>query len=458
MGKQQWYVAFAVGLVLLFIIEPFAMGMLNSANQDRGSASGSGSGSSVSLTGNVVANATVVRYEPYLIVAGNKTLVEGVKQKLIGSGVATYAVPSGENLIINLKSSKSAVSAAAEFEKVNATAVATAVITTPNNMRVEGGGISTTVEGASFTMQIRPAYEEGAIVPVTFVANVQNGQIADIRNFAFLPDVISGVRVLASVQSLQQNEYVQVAWENRTAAKAIVVAENASYKEKSFISVQQNATKEQLDSALAAGKDYVTGVQSGIISVRNDFSDRRRAEADLGALGLQAVFPYSLASFGNASNGTNVSARVAALAEKLRAAGMDAEVYSHTGIVAKLPGSFEYGGKKYSGEGIVIGVDQAEGMNGTEAWLELDFQAAGSTITRITAARQVAAPEAVQTTQEQAGNATQAVPPLPQNQVDGQAGNASAAVPPVNQSGNATGKNVSLPALPVPQNLSGNAS
>ena len=417
MDKQMWYVAFAVGLVALFIIEPFAMGVLNSARQDKGSVTGGGS--SVSLTGNVETNATVVRYEPYLIVTGNRTLVDAVKQKLIDSGVATYAVPSGESLIVNLKSSKSALSASAEFEKVNATAVATAVITTPNNMRVEGDGISTTVEGASFTMQIRPAYEEGAVVPVTFVANVQDGQIADIRNFAFLPEVVSGARVLASVQSLQQDEYVQVAWENRTAAKAIVAAENASYKEKSFISVQQNATQQQLDAALAAGKGYVTGVQAGIISVRNDFADRAKADADLGALGLQAVFPYSLASFGN---GTDAGAKAAALAEKLKAGGISAEAYSHTGIVAMLPGSFEYGGKNYFGEGIVVGVEQAEELNGTDAWLELDFQAAGSTITKITGARQVASPEAVQITQGQAGNATgknasrQATLPVVQNQ------------------------------------------
>ena len=160
MDKKDWYKLLAVGIVLIFVIEGIAIGILQ---DDTPSSGGSGTATE-SLTGTVNTNVTIVRYEPYVIVGGgNQDEVENAKQRLIESGAATYAVPKDENLVVSLRSGKDAPTAAMEFEKANATVLATAMISTPSRLRVDAQDISTTVDGTSFNIQLRPIFDEGSV-------------------------------------------------------------------------------------------------------------------------------------------------------------------------------------------------------------------------------------------------------------------------------------------------------
>lgn len=384
MKKNDWYKLFAIGIVVVFALEGIAIGVLQNSGNSGG---GQQVQNTASLVGNVLTNVTIVRYEPYVIVnGGNASAVEQVKQKLIDSGAATYAVPNGQSLVVSLRSGKEAVAAASEFEKANASVLATASVSTPATLRVEGQDMTTTVDGTSFSMQLRPIFEEGSAAQATFVASVQNGVIVQLGNFALLPEYLSGVVAQAALVEEKQADFsVEVAWQNRSAAKAIAASAGASYKEKSFIIVPQSAPKQQLDAVAASGKDYVTGVQLGIISVRNGFVDRLRAEGDLSAAGLSGEFPESVALFANQSgNGSAV-----ALAEKLHAEGIGAKVASRKASKATLPDMIESGGKKFRTGGIKVSFEQvAEAENGTVSLL-LEFQAEGSALSRLISVKQV---------------------------------------------------------------------
>lgn len=387
MKKNDWYKLFALGIVVVFALEGIAIGVLQNSGNGGGGQQVQGA---ASLTGNVLANVTIVRYEPYVIVSGgNASAVEQAKQKLIDSGAATYAVPNGGSIVVSLRSGKEAVAAASEFEKANASVLATASVSTPARLKVEGTDMATTVDGTSFSMQMRPIFEEGAVAPATFVASVENGVIVQLGNFALLPEYQSGVVAQATlVEERQADSSVEVAWQNRSAAKPFAVSDGATYKEKSFIIVPQNASQQQLNAIGASGRDYVTGLQAGIISVRNGFADRLRAEGDLAAAGLAGAFPESIALFANQSG--NESA--VALAEKLNAEGIGAKVVSRKVSKAALPGMIESGGKKFRTGGLEVTFEQtADAANGT-VHLSLEFQAEGSTISRMISVKQVAAP------------------------------------------------------------------
>lgn len=390
MKKSDWYKIGAIVIVVAFVVEAFALGMMNSNGNDSGS---SGAAAATGLSGTASANVTVARYEPYLIVDGEKSAIDAVKSMLVEKGDATYAIASGESVIVSLKSSKSVPSAAAEFEKANATAYATAIISMPSSVRVQGDGVATTVDsGSSFTMRIRPVFEEGEIVPASFAANVQGGQIVSIGNFNFLPNVVTGAFVNATLSGAPLPGYqVVVPWESRGAGKAAALAQNATYKERSFILIPQDTRDEILQGMLAQGTGFVTSAQpgTGIVSVRNDFADISAANSTLSLLGIDAVFPPSVAAITGGEDG-NASEKANALLSALEEANVSASLVETNLLRVALPASFEWNGRKYVAGGMEIPLEQSGETgyaNGSTIGLVLDFEANGGRIVKITAAR-----------------------------------------------------------------------
>ncbi len=386
MNKSDWYKIGAIALVLAFVFEGVAIGMLqnNGSNGDNGQQQPTGE----EISGNAVANFTVLRYEPYIIVSGNGTAIDGVKKKLIDSGVATYAVPNEGNLVVSLASSKSVVSSAEEFESANATVLATAVISSQSKVVVQGDGITTTVEGTSFRFQMRPIFEEGSQFPASFSAIAQGGQLVSMGNFNILPAYVQGAIVQAELISGSAGQiFVEVLWSNRTAAKSVVKESGAAYRERSFIIVPANATQTQLAALQQAGKEYVTAIQQGVISVRNDFTDVNRSITDLQNAGIPATFPTSIALFENATAEENA----VALVGKLKEAGIEAKITRSKTVRAALPDFIEKDGKRYSAKDGVVEFELAsEAVNGT-VFLAIDFEAQGSAVARILNVGQVAA-------------------------------------------------------------------
>ncbi len=376
MDKYAWYKLLAIIVVGAFILQGFATGVLSGGGQQTQEQEQEGA----SFTGNAFANVTLVRYEPYLIVEGGGTEAEEVKQGLIDEGIATYAVPSQGKLVVSLKTSKSVVSAASEFEKANASAIATAVIRTPEDVRVQGEGIVTTAKGTSFNLQIRPILEQGSVHEASFLARVENGYVTGIGDFSIIPEFVENAVVFAGIVSEKKTGYsVEIAWQNRTAARQIVKEQGAEYQEKSYIAILENATLEQLNAAALQGQSYITGTRQGIISVKNDFSDIELAGGQLFALGLFPTFPPSIATFENQS--TNETAL--SLNEKLGEQGISAEIASSSIVVVKLPETIEANGKEYYTGEEEFEVKAPSEMNATNVTLVLDFEAIGSQIVRI---------------------------------------------------------------------------
>ena len=390
MDKKTLYIGiFAVGIVVLFIIEPFAIGMLQSAGNGNAGGSGNGGNSSaVGFTGNAVANITIVRYEPYLIVSGNNSNAGAVSEKLIGEGKVVYSSWNGKTLIVSLKNSKDVPSAAAEFEAGNASVVATAYISTSQKVRVtDTAGRGLEAEGMSISMQIRPIYDEGSTHEAQFAARVDSGQMTGMGSVSIMPLVVLGIPVEAELSSLPSAAYtVRVAFKDRVAAKPLVLAANATYRERSFVYVE-NASKEALDAAVA-GNPYVTGTQPGVISVRNDYTDSEALGLALFQKGYAAVFPQSVATFSGAGNGS-----ATALLEGLREMNMSADITSDWTAKIMLPSVLEKGGKKYAGpEGGIELLIEGTGTpreNVTSMNVSVDIETVGSRITRVTAVNPV---------------------------------------------------------------------
>ena len=385
MQKSDWYKLLAIGIVAAFVIEGVAIGMLSSGSQAQQQPQDQQGTTGESLLGSATMNLTVLKYEPYLIVKGGGEEADRVKQSLIDRGIATYAVPSGDSIIVNLNSSKHAVIAGAEFEAANASVTAQISYSMPAKVLVQGGpGVSAEVEGATFKVQGRPIYDEGSVLPATMAVQVENGAIIGIGNLNILPESVSGAVVDAEIVGEPAGSYsVEVPWEARVAAKPVVSAAGATYRQKSYVFVPLNATTQQLDAIKLYS--YVTGSQPGIVSVQNDFVNVSRATDEFVLARMPPVFPASTAAFANDSEGKKATALAASLSE----AGIAADVVSRTTAKAKLPETIEKDGKTYYTGGKVLDVEVTGTIaKGGTVRLLLDFTAAGSSIGQITSVKQ----------------------------------------------------------------------
>jgi hypothetical protein len=380
MEKKDLYKLLAVGFVLIFGIEMIAIGFFNNSNSSGGNSQLPAT--SNSIQGTVADNITIVRYEPYLIVNGGAG-VDAVAQKLIDDGAATYSVVNQGSLIVNLKSSDEVISSASAFEDANATVLASAVISTSPSITISGDGLTTKADGTSFRMQIRPIYPQGSSVPATFAAAASNGQLISVGSFTLLPPQIYGAQATAKVLSLSgSSTIIEVPWEQRAAAKAIAKSAGAAYREKSFILISLNATAQQMSSIRAF--PYVTGVQYGVASVQNNFTNRLLAQQQIFSVGVDSQFPPSEASFENQTSNATASQLLAAL----ESSGIATKTVSSTSLVFKLPPYIEKDGKKYeTGEIELSAQSTAIPSDVAEVELEVDFEAAGGKMGKILAVR-----------------------------------------------------------------------
>ena len=378
MEKSDWYKILAIGFVVIFVFEMVAIGALNNNHSSSGTTANSGTGDLSTITGSAQEDMTLVRYEPYIIVTGNGSAVDAAEKGLIDSGIATYEVPSAGGFVLNLKSSKDVPAAAAKFLEANATVLATATISTPSKVTVDNGSIVTKIDGSSFTMQLSPIYAEGASIPTSFTAYVQDGQLYSIGNIMFLPDYVTGARIATQLEGDYYTYYDEVAWENRSAAKAIATADNATYKEKSYV-ILNNATDAQLNASLSAAKAYATGAENGILSVQNGFTDKAQVATDIASAGVfGGSFPPSVASYANDSDG-NLTRKLDA---DLKAAGIKTNFVQVEVVRLKFPDEFDYNGKTYQSSGFEVELEKTMPISGKTVWLDADFQAVGGAISK----------------------------------------------------------------------------
>lgn len=378
MEKKTMYMIIALVLVLAFLLEQVAVGTLT--NTGTPSAAQTTNSTLQSTTGQAYANVTISKYEPYLIVSGDPSLVNAVEQNLTSQGLATYTVQSGGNWIVNLNSSEDVVPAAVQFDEAGANVSATAMIIMPSIVTVTGNNGSVDAQGTSFNIQMDPIYDEESIQSAYFSAEVENGEIVGLGSLTFMPTLVTNASVTAEQLSQSQSTYsIDVPWADRTTARPIVLAANASYQEKSYIDVAMNATQQQLSSA--ASESYVTATKPGVVSVANDFEAMQNATADLSSLGLSPSFPPSVASFGNQSG--NQSAL--ALISSLNSAGINASLSSQSSTTLMLPAYFSTGGKTYyvSAADREIAAGVAGEQNSSNVTVTFNFEANGNRVASI---------------------------------------------------------------------------
>ncbi|MCX8195336.1 MAG: hypothetical protein N3G22_04505 [Candidatus Micrarchaeota archaeon] len=384
MKKEDWYKLIVLVIVAVFVFQMISFSVLN---QNKPAGGPSASSPKISVNGQGEANVTIVRYEPYVMVKGGEEgQVKNISKKLIDEGKATHAFQQDEWLVVGLKSGKDVPSAAQEFEKVNASVFASAALSTSSKIKVSGDGITTMIDGTSFTMRISPYFEEGEVVEAIFSASVVNGQIVQIENFLFLPVQVKGAVVKAQLTAEPKTEkIIEIGWKDRIAAKEKLASSKATYKPHSYIEIPQNASEQQLSTLRSKGASYITGIQPGIISVRNDFVDYERANADLGSVGLNGSFPPSIVLLENMT-----PEDISKVAEELQKAGIKAELIEKKTAMAALPKEIEWGGKKFRTSEEEVSFEQMHETEGGSVFLSIDFLAQGSRLSKVLSAQQVA--------------------------------------------------------------------
>lgn len=382
MEKKTMITIFAVGIVAVFIIEMFAIGYLGSGAQAASSQSGTGG---TMIQGTATANITINRYGPYLIVqGGNQEAVESTVGMLKGKGLVAYTTKSADGLIVSLNKSRDAVAAAEEFEKANASVLATAYIGMQQEVEVAGDGVTTTAEGITFNTQIRPLYEEGSTQEAQMDIGVQDGKIVGLGSFSILPRVVMNASATAAFTAAPKSAYVvEVPWDSRVKAKGIAAAANATYKEKSYILISQSTPTQALSSA--GRLQFATGAQQGVISVQNGFTDIGTAVVSLGMLNISSpTFPPSLATFPNDAGNASAIELLAKLAE----ANITATISQTSKATVALPEIITKDGNNYRTGNAEFSMDGTGfAANATAVDLYVDFTAEGSRLTRVLAAR-----------------------------------------------------------------------
>lgn len=385
MDKRALYLSiFAVGMVLLFLLEPFAMAMFNSRSTPKDSDT-MGNSTAFNFIGTGYSNITVVRYEPYVIVNEPSEDSESIAKNLISLGIASYSFMKDNALVVSLKSSKSVPKVAEEFEKANYTVIATAHITTSQSVRVVNKeGKELIAEGNSAIMKIRPIYEEGLFYPASFPARVDGNKLTGIGAISPISSLISNVKTNASILEEPSVFYaVLIPWENRVAAKPLVKDSGASFKEQSFVRVN-GATKGELSFALA-GEYYITEIQDGLISVNNDFADKEALNALLSEKGFSPEFPPSFAFFSNQTDKNAAESLIKRLAES----NISSELQEKWVAQVYLPLEIEDSGTVYylSKKDSVVRIE-GEGAPPSSGSLEIEvsFHAVGKKILRILSA------------------------------------------------------------------------
>ncbi|MCX8197013.1 MAG: hypothetical protein N3G80_01715 [Candidatus Micrarchaeota archaeon] len=387
MKKETLYKIFAIALVAIFIIEMAAIGIMNTA-RGRTAQEEQSQADQTSFIGSAEDNITLLRYEPYLLLYGNQSQIEKAKKALIERKIATYATTLEDATVINLASAADLAMAYQEIEQYNITAVANAMFSMSEQVAVVGPtGEARKARGSSFKIQISPIYPEGSKLPAIFAAQVEKGVITGIGSVMILPQT-QEAEVEAEIEQIKQASiYLEISWKDRNRAKQIAKQKNAVFKEKSYILVDENVTDEQLGKA--GQYEYVTAVQKGIISVKNDFFDQERARADLAALNINPTFPYSIISMPNWTE-----SEIASIKEELERQNISYNAASEVKVSVKLPSEIRKDGKSYAFSQRQYEIDApAVQENQKKMRLLVKFEAAGNKVIRIIEAKPAAEPE-----------------------------------------------------------------
>jgi hypothetical protein len=340
-----------VGIILAFVIQTFAFGMLNNPNSGIGG--GGNAISNVAFQGTVVVPATVTSYKPVIILQGTRGQVAEAVKPLVASGAVIYTgEPDEENMtLVNLAGDADVRAVAKSLEGGNVTVYTTAVISLPSRFNITTPEGQREIEGTTFDLGTPEILGENETLQMSVYLYVQNGKIVQLQNPVFMQEkkalllegTVSG-GVGASYAVLIPFEQRRI---DKEKAKAIFSAENYSIeiKEISYIAFDPPLSQEQLSKL---NFPYVTYSQPASVSISPTFTDGAKLRSDFELAGVNATPPYSFIRVaGNANEDLeNESAKIAGLG-KLVANESSLQIAYRAEL--SLPDYMELDGKRITG-------------------------------------------------------------------------------------------------------------
>jgi hypothetical protein len=322
---------FAIAIVAFFILETFAIYSQYSSSGGTGSA---GATSLDNFVGTATGNATVISYDPGIIVSGGAS-ADAAIEALKNDGMVAFSSKGPDGTVVSLSSRSYMQQAVSRLLAANATVSGYASVAV-NNIRVEGTGISRNVSSKTMRIALQPVYDPGDVLQVSFPAQVENGEMTGWGQVQVAPQ--QPVSVVVSLENVTvKGEYYQgtVPWEQRTVINASDLGAklgsgyNVSFRRINTIGFDPLPNSTQSSNLSSNLPAYVTGYQAGRISVAAQFNDSAKIKSDMAAFGLNPAFSPSVLEIRQTGSGS--------------VEGVQADVFAAIGLNLTFSKTFEIG-------------------------------------------------------------------------------------------------------------------
>ncbi|GEM_PF-5650115 len=308
LSKNDWLKLVAIVVVLAFVFEGFA---INSQNSAANGAGGTGSSDLDNFVGDASGNATILSWDPGLVVSGGEGTADEIAL-MKKEGLVAYATESADGTVLSLSGKSAFADTARRLLSANATVFGYASVSL-DNVRVIGNGIARNVSSETFRFRLSPVFDAGDSFPVKFQAQVTNGRMVAVGSLQLsAPEPEATVVEPVSLSIKGETFVAAVPWERRnefsasTFNAALGAGYNATYKKRSAVLFDPALTAEGSGRLAGALPTYAISLQGGSMAVVSSFTDREKIIQDMGKLGLSPLFQDSAVEISvfNASNRT----------------------------------------------------------------------------------------------------------------------------------------------------------
>lgn len=282
MNRSDLIKALVVILVLFFVLEPIAIGMIGNSS---GSPKTKIQQTSDSFNGISYFNATVKSYEPYLIIQDANPPVDLLKK-----------LPEVDDLVkieggyaVSLKDTSTLRKVYLEIARLGLKPYPVVNLQLPSLVEVTDGTINKTLSTNSQNIKLNadPFFDENQQVELRMSVTSENGAVVAYSNPSFVEKAIN-LNLTAKVDSFSYYfQRYSIPWEIRntidvTHLKSLFGESNVTYTQKDFISSKFIGNE---------SFEYITKVEPDKVFISSNFTSKSDAIADLGE---EIVFPDSI--------------------------------------------------------------------------------------------------------------------------------------------------------------------
>lgn len=290
--KENMIKIAAILLIFVFLLSDFAIGILtgragnNPTNE-----------TSNEWAGEVIANATISSYRPYLITESNITM-ELLNQKLVG---IEEIIPTSQGYVISLNNSKNITGIWSYLKSNGINCTAKAFLTLPFGVEIPTKNGTERISGTTLMANLEPIFEEGENVTIRLFIQTEAGKIKLYGQPTLLSSQKEFEKNATIVALVETKTIIRIPWEKRYDKEVSEFVANLTalhgqsstiYSKKDFVIANLSGTKPQ----------YVSFIRGDTVFV-NNFTDKEQVKKDMN----NVSFPDSYITTNASVNETTIS-------------------------------------------------------------------------------------------------------------------------------------------------------